>query len=365
MSRAKLLGIEFGRGLATYAVILVHSGDETWGLPIAATAIEFRLLFYFAVPFFLAAAFYFMTAKPEIGYSSKFWKSRFNRILVPYAIWSVLFLLSRVVAFSLSAKPDRLRQLLQDPLSLIFMGGASYHLYFLPLLFAGSALTLLAPFIEKRVIHAYSLISLLSLSILLYYWLEASGNSFRLGDYTAFQALLAFWSVTLDDQPVLRLVLVGTAWIVRCLPYFLISLMLHRYANEVGNLLAKAKPIGLILLFLLCNTLGRLFLPGALSELLIANTLLLFCFSLSASFKRMSIENLASSIGICSFGIYLIHPFFMNAVKFLTNRIMPEFLTSISIYSMLFISLNSFLISWIGVHFLLKKKLLAKYLFGV
>lgn len=365
MSRAKLLGIEFGRGLATYAVILVHSGDETWGVPIATTAIEFRLLFYFAVPFFLAAAFYFMTLNPEIGYSSKFWKSRFNRILIPYAIWSILFLFSRVAVFSLSAKSERLQQLLQDPLSLIFMGGASYHLYFLPLLFAGSALTLLMPFIEKKAIHKYSLSLILILSIFLNYWLNASGNSFQLGDYTAFQSLLALLPINLSDQPVLRLILVEAAWILRCLPYFLISLMLHRYANEVGSLLTKAKPVGLILLFLLCNTLGRLFLPGALSELLIAYTLLLFCFSLSTFFKRSSIENLVSSVGICSFGIYLIHPFFMNAVKVLTNRVTPEFLTSVSIYSMAFISISSFFLSWIGVYFLIKNKFVSKYLFGV
>lgn len=365
MSRAKLLGIEFGRGLATYGVVLVHSGDETWGVPIATTAIEFRLLFYFGVPFFLAAAFYFMTPKSEIAYSSKFWKSRFNRILVPYAVWSIIFLFSRVAVFILSAKSDRLQQLLQDPLSLVFMGGASYHLYFLPLLLTGSVLTLSMPFIEKKAIHKYSLGLLLILSIFLNYWLEVSGNSFHLGDYTAFQSLLALWSINLGDQPVLRLVLVEAAWIIRCTPYFLTSLILHRHANEVGSFLAKAKPIGLILLFLLCNTLGRRFLPGALSELLIAYTLLLFCFSLSAFFKRSSAEKLVSSVGICSFGIYLIHPFFMNAVKVLTDRITPEFLTSVSIYSMAFISISSFLLSWIGVYFLMKNKLVSKYLFGV
>ena len=91
MKQPKLLGVELIRGLATYAVVLVHSGDQTWGIPIDPMAIDFRLFFYFAVPFFLTAAFYFMTANPAIGYSMKFWQSRVARILVPYIIWSMIF----------------------------------------------------------------------------------------------------------------------------------------------------------------------------------------------------------------------------------------------------------------------------------
>ena len=48
----RLAGIDLCRGLAAFAVILVHSGDETWGIPISNRAIQFRHLFYFAVPFF-------------------------------------------------------------------------------------------------------------------------------------------------------------------------------------------------------------------------------------------------------------------------------------------------------------------------
>ena len=98
-NKQKLLGIELCRGLSTYAVILVHSGDESWGLYTDPSAIAFRLHFYFAVPFFLATAFYFMTAKPDIAYSSKFWRSRIERILIPYTIWSAIFLISRAIIF--------------------------------------------------------------------------------------------------------------------------------------------------------------------------------------------------------------------------------------------------------------------------
>ena len=54
-------GIDLCRGLAAFAVILVHSGDETWGVPISDRAIQFRHLLYFAVPFFSGASFSFST----------------------------------------------------------------------------------------------------------------------------------------------------------------------------------------------------------------------------------------------------------------------------------------------------------------
>ena len=196
MKKSRLLGIELCRGLATYAVILVHSGDETWGIPVDPNAVTFRLLFYFAVPYFLATAFYFMTANPEIGKSPKFWRSRVDRIVIPYACWTVIFLISRVIVFTLSHKPDRLQQLLQDPVSIIFLGGASYHLYFLPLLLAGTSLILLMPLLTKLKVSKYGLLFLSVVSIFSYHLLEASGNSFQLGTNVAFQSLLNSWQMT-------------------------------------------------------------------------------------------------------------------------------------------------------------------------
>jgi peptidoglycan/LPS O-acetylase OafA/YrhL len=367
MKKEKLLGIEFFRGLSTYAVILVHSGDKTWGLPIDPSAIAFRLDFYFAVPFFLATAFYFMTSKPEIAYSLKFWKSRFERILIPYAIWSFIFLISRVVVFTLSKKADRLQQILKDPLSITFLGGASYHLYFLPLLFAGTFLVLLAPLIKKLNISKFGLILLSALSIVLYYLLESSGNSFQLGTNIAFKSFLDFESIKIEEHPILRLFLVEIAWVIRCLPYFLIALTLNRLlANQNSKLQGNSiSVLGLALLFLIFNFFGNLFLPTALQETILAYTLLLLSISLSGQFKTDVAAKLTASVGICSFGVYLIHPFIMNFTKPIIGKILPDFVDSISIFSMLCFSVPTFLISWFIVAYLTRNKTIAKYLFGI
>jgi peptidoglycan/LPS O-acetylase OafA/YrhL len=367
MKKEKLLGVEFFRGLSTYAVILVHSGDETWGLPIDSGAIAFRLNFYFAVPFFLATAFYFMTSKPEIAYSSKFWKSRFERILIPYAIWSFIFLILRVIIFTLSKKTDRLQQLLQDPLSITFLGGTSYHLYFLPLLFAGTSLILLTPLIEKLNISKFGLILLSALSIALYHLLETSGNSFQLGTNVAFESFSNFGSIKIEQYPILRLFLVEIAWVIRCLPYFFIALTLNRLLiNQKSKLQSNIIfVIGFGILFLICNFFGNLFLPQAFQETILAYTLLLLSISLSGQFNTNVKAKLTTSLGVCSFGVYLIHPFIMNFTKPIIGKILPESVDSISVFSMLSFSVPTFLLSWFVVAYLIRNKTIAKYLFGV
>lgn len=360
----RFLGIELFRGLSTYAVILAHSGDKTWGIPILNNAIEFRLHFYFAVPFFLAAAFFFMTAKPEIAYSQRFWKSRLERIVIPYIIWSFIFWISRVIIFTLSKKFDRLQQLLQDPLSISFFGGASYHLYFLPLLMAGTFLILSIKLFTKPKTSTLGLALFAIISIIFYYLLEVTGNSFQLGNNIAFKELCSNWHVNLEQNSLLRLILVEFSWVIRCLPYFFVALVLHKLLPKIKFLHNRSFTLGLAVSCLLCNTLGLKFLPGALQEVSMAYLLLLFGISFSHYFRSTLITNLAASVGLCSFGIYLVHPFIMNISKYFISKLLPEIISSISIPSMLILSMSCFLISWALVACLVKQKIVSKYLFG-
>jgi peptidoglycan/LPS O-acetylase OafA/YrhL len=364
MNNHKLLGIELCRGLATYAVILVHSGDENWGIAIDPISIAFRLCFYFSVPFFLAAAFYFLVAKPEVAYSPKFWHSRIERIVIPYVIWSTIFLIFRVVVFKLSHQTDRLQTLLSDPLSIVFFGGASYHLYFLPLLLAGTSLVLLLPLLSKSAINNFGLGLLLVVSIALYWFLDASGNTFQLGPNIAFANSLMSWQIDLQSQPLLRAIGVELAWIFKCLPYFFGSLILRNilHKSQVTN---RISTIQLLALFTSVDIFGRWLLPGVLQEFLLAYILLFAGISISEHLKNPQVNKIIANLGACSFGIYLIHPFIMNFVKSIISKISPELTTSISITSILALSIPCFAISWVLVAYLLGRQVAAKQLFGI
>jgi hypothetical protein len=160
-----------------------------------------------------------MTAKPEIVYSAKFWRSKVERILIPYAIWTMIFFISRIIIFALTKKADRLQQLLQDPLSIIFFGGASYHLYFLPLLLTGTLLVLLIPLLARYKISTFKLLLIVTISTILYAFLEIYGNGFQLKDTSiAFENLANNFKIDFEKNPLLRFVSIEVAWIIRCLP---------------------------------------------------------------------------------------------------------------------------------------------------
>jgi surface polysaccharide O-acyltransferase-like enzyme len=359
----KLLGVELCRGLSIYAVILDHAGDETWGIPVFQDAIVLRSMLHFAVPFFLATAFYFMTEN-LVEISSVFWRTKMRRILFPYALWSCIFLVSRIIIFTLTQKSARLKELLEDPLSIIFFGGASYHLYFLPLLMAGIVLIPLKDIPKKINANTSDLVLFASISIILYHLVESSGNAFQLGENIAFQNFLNNLHINPMQYPILRLFLVELSWILRCLPYFFVALILNKNHQKTKLFEQRKFSIFLMFLFLCLNSFG-IFIPRDLKELVLAYLLLLFGISFSGYFSLNSkISQLTKSIGACSFGIYLIHPFVINLVKILLNKSSPEIMTSVSAYSILILSTFSLIASWMLVSFLARIDIL-KYLFGI
>jgi peptidoglycan/LPS O-acetylase OafA/YrhL len=364
-NRQRLFGIDLLRGIAAYAVVFVHSGEESLGLPISQAAISLRLLCYFAVPFFLATSFYFLTARSEIDVSRQFWRSRIERILIPYAIWTVIYLIFRSIFLFQSHKIDLLRELLGDPLSIFFFGGASYHLYFLPLLFTGTLLITIAKYLQN--IHSKRIFigCLAILSLIAYEWLMKSGNAFQLYPNTAFQNLIKTAGLNTTNLPLLRFLLVQIAWSIVCLPYLFIGTLLVPIFDRVAKSNGYYRLITIVLCaigFLLFSDPASIGIPAILNDVGRAYTLLLFAIAISSYLtKGWIFQNVAT----CSFGIYLIHPFAMLIVKRTFAKILPILSSEVSIVSMLAISIGSFVISWIAIAVMMRSKWLSKYALGI
>jgi peptidoglycan/LPS O-acetylase OafA/YrhL len=116
-----------------------------------------------------------------------------------------------------------------------------------------------------------------------------------------------------------------------------------------------------LVIFSLSSTWFKDFLPRALNEIVLAYSLLLIGIGLC---DRLNNNKAIKSLGLCSFGIYLIHPLSMNVVKILIARIAPQLTTQVTIVSMLFFSLSSFFLSWWAVSILIKNEWSARYMFG-
>jgi len=359
--KQRLAGIDLCRGIAAFAVVLLHSGDQTWG-PVAAGVLELRNFFFFAVPFFLATSFYFAIRKLYVAEVSYPLRSRLQRMLVPYALWSLLYLVSKLLIFSTFKDYDKLQKFLQDPTAIIFLGGASVQLYFLPLLLSGTLLLPLVDYLAKRQIGIKVLGCLFLFSIGLYQLLVVSGNSFQLGPNVAFEGLSSLILPDANKNPLLRVVFAVTAWAISCMPYISISMILN-YLFTKTNFLGLVGRYGIFLLpiFVVANTFGSAVIPNSLNDLLRAYSLLLFAISLS---KFLNESSIVANLGLCSFGIYLVHPLAINVVEVVLTKINPNFVSQVSVSSVLLFSIPSFLISWLVVALLIKKQWLAKYMFS-
>jgi peptidoglycan/LPS O-acetylase OafA/YrhL len=360
--KPRLLGIDFCRGLATYAVVLLHSGDDTWGA-IDQFTLRFRSLFEFPVPFFLAASFYFMLKKQSTNISD-LWQARFRRIVIPYLVWSGFYLISKAFLLFVSNHPEKIRGLFNDPLGIIFFGTTSFHLYFLPLLISGIFLIGIAEYLNIRKFQANTLACFAACSIAIYTVLVASENSFNLGPNIAFAPLFKSIDFNGNKNPFLRLIFVEIAWFIRCSAYIFTALVLHRILSKLNqNKINYPIITGLLtFVFIFCNIFGKSLFPQAILEILLAYSLLLFGIFSS---RYINDNHVMQNLGLCSFGIYLLHPFCIQILQMVFSKVAPELISQVSVISILVFSIPTFLMSWVIVLILLKNKTIAKYLFGI
>ncbi|MEH2068776.1 MAG: acyltransferase [Nostoc sp.] len=362
-AKPRLSGVDLCRGIAAYAVVLLHSADPNRDRASYFSQ-EIQYLFSFAVPFFLAASFYFMICKSNADFSLTYWKARCRRLLIPYIVWTVIYLIAKIIMFSASNQKEELNHLLGDPFLIIFYGKASYQLYYLPLLLVGTSLIIFANYFAKPKIGLKILASLSLLSLILYNLLLITGNTVDLHNDIAFNNLFNLVNYEPSKNEFLRFISIEVAWLLRCLPYFFIAMTLRYLLLKTNFSLLRVKLVYAYLLlglFLIADVYSNPILTG-FREVFLGYSLLLYGIVLSNYLKPNSvIRNLA----LCSFGIYLIHLFGINFMEIYLKKTQPQLLDEVTFISQLAFSLPTFIMSWLAVFILMKNKSIAKYLFGV
>src|SRR5262249_25913308 len=135
---ARLLGVDLLKGLAAYGVVVIHSLGRQ---PRTAATESFVGLFLgFSVPYFLAASLFLTCGKLLATGPQGFLRGRVERLIVPYLVWTAIFVAVRSALYAATGRADDLRSLWGSPLSVLFLGVASAQLYFIPLLFVGELL---------------------------------------------------------------------------------------------------------------------------------------------------------------------------------------------------------------------------------
>lgn len=358
--KSRAAGIDLFRGLAIYAVVILHSDEGISVLPpVWKEILQFA---GFAVPFFLATSFYLAINKLYISGGQYPLKTRLIRLLIPYGFWSCIYLLYKGTKYLMDRDLDKLNKLFHDPLSIFFFGGAAFHLYFLPLLISGTLLIKFSEYLIKKQLHLKTLLFLCILTFTVYELLLVSGNSFQLGSDIAFQPLLDSTFPHGNKNPLVRLVLGELAWMLRCLPYIFVAMILSHPRVRERFLKPNPNYISIFLLiFFVFNLWGGAFLPEALYEVARGYLAFLLAISISTALKE---NPMITNLGLCSFGIYLMHLIVVEAFQIIGNRVAPETLNQPSTPILLAISILSFMISWMATSFFIKNKSISKLMFG-
>ncbi len=139
MTPHRSLSVDAVRLLAAFGVILIHLAPST-----DACAAFTRLFLAFAVPYFLMISLYFFIVRITSLAAPRLADLRLDRLLVPYAVWSAIYTVLRVLKFRLAGRP-----FVFAPFEFAFYGGAGVQLYFIPLLLLFQALALALIFLGR------------------------------------------------------------------------------------------------------------------------------------------------------------------------------------------------------------------------
>ena len=292
------------RGLAAFGVVATHAPFNYVGAgPTLQPAAEAMLVHWrFHVPFFFAAAFIFFACS---GSALETIAQRARRLLVPFAFWSVTYVLLH--ALKLDFTDGDVSRVWQDPIALL-CGSASVHLYFLPMLFVGSvAAVVLWPLLARAPVIVPVALGFVSLG--LSWYLRSTGNGFDQSTSTAFVRSFG------DEQPgLLRVLLVWTAWIVTLLPFVCFGASIRR--SVLPWLTAKPRPLAVVIFgaaFCAGIVFGRDLLEPNLNYIAIGLHAFLFSAALSPWIKNTAFSR---ALGRWSFGIYLAHVVPLQALQF-------------------------------------------------
>ncbi|HLO86694.1 MAG TPA: acyltransferase [Nostocaceae cyanobacterium] len=348
-NKTRLSGIDLFRGIAAYAVVVLHSRPDP-SLASGYWGAKLLILANFAVPFFLAISFYLAIAKAYSQQKFTSLKTRFLRLFIPYIFWSCLYLFIRIGKYLISGQIERISGLFSDPVGLMFCGGAAVQLYFLPLLFTGTCLLKPAEFLIQKGIKLKWLLLIFTGSILLYELILTTQNGFQIGGNIAFKNLLDEFFPTGNINPLVRIPTIILAWMIRCLPYILLAMILHHpsFNSLISRFNSKhiTNIYGFLLVVILIGTQFLPFLPGAFREITIAYTSLLLAIYLS---KNLPEKPIITELGLCSFGIYLMHHLTLEFLFILGAKIYPPLQTAVSITTLLIYSIPGFFLTWLAI----------------
>ena len=121
---SRLFSVDLLKLIAAFGVITIHLSPSTGDGELLSSFFS-----SFAVPYFLVISLFFFIKRVSSLPSPHIGGLRLDRILVPYAVWSLVYVLTRWLKFSINSQSFSV-----NFIPTVFYGGGAVHLYFIPLL---------------------------------------------------------------------------------------------------------------------------------------------------------------------------------------------------------------------------------------
>ncbi|NML19640.1 acyltransferase [Pseudoflavitalea sp. G-6-1-2] len=225
----KQIYVDYLRVIATFAVIVWHCTSniyyqfgpiEEW-MPASIT---FGPLVRWSVPVFIMISGALLLGKEEDPMT--FYKKRFTRILIPAAIWILIYGSIKYLHFILPypSVPNIFKKVILESFGLFFTNQLSYHFYFVSLILG---LYLLCPFISRMVrglsksqLELFLLIGITLLSVRVFYQNLFLVDNFQLGGNLIF-FVLGYYLHTYPPTPKFRWTLYISAIVLAILSVWL------------------------------------------------------------------------------------------------------------------------------------------------
>lgn len=348
----RLLGIDVGRGLAAYGVVVIHAFGNH---PRSWWAVKLGGLFLaFAVPFFLASSLYLTVGRLRTRGTSGFLRGRVERLIVPYLMWTAIFVVVRGTLYVASGRRGDLYGLVASPLPLLLLGEASAQLYFIPLLLAGEVI-------------AVALVAL---------WGDRLGRPGLVVPLAAAGVALSWFdtlrrseAVTRRGGPVGPYVVWNEArFVVWVLPFLALALLFQ--LEPVRRRIGALRPWAIALILAALAAIDLLTVFPELETVFPSNTRdLIVAFGALAAVIAVSPWVVAgrrlASLTACTFGIYLIHPLVTEFLEQVLTRTGVLRGVVISPAALAAFAAVAFFASWALVALTIRVPLLARLLYGV
>lgn len=298
----KITEIELARGLSILCVVLIHSTSNSL-IEVSTISLIYPVylilnrLACFAVPAFIffsgIVLFYRYLDKWSYHQSATFYLQRIKYVVIPYFIWAVMYYL-----FYSFIEPGNGVFSLSDLMKQVVLGRTFYHLYFAVLIIQYYVLTPVLLSIAKA--NRGAITYLFIFSVIVQAVMSLFNERYKWVGDKSFLFTTYFSSFTLG------------CWIGKYYKTVIERLRSYRHKLYLLSTLLAS----LYVLIQINDVYGSFSINPLIKELIVHSycigiALSLLCFFRSREGLFFPSINLLGTAGMCSFGIYLLHPVFI------------------------------------------------------